>query len=125
LISQGGVNKKGKGKSPQVNLTPASYTSAASAASNTKQPTAQQKLQQKPPTITEITVIRSGTGGHMDPHIEMSIRARAADVIVQEVRLKMTNKVANPIPLRAGRWSTHHEAKATLSIHLTVTSHST
>jgi hypothetical protein len=82
LVSRGRGNKKGKGKSLQVNLTPASYTSAALTVANTKQLTAQQKPQQKPPTITEITVICSGTEGHMDPHIEMSIWARAANIIV-------------------------------------------
>jgi hypothetical protein len=47
------------------------------------------------------------TGGHNDPHMEQSIRARAADTIIREVRLKMGKSVAKPILLKAGHWSIH------------------
>jgi len=106
-------SRKGKEKMtpPQINLTPASYASAAASAASTQQPTAPPKAAARLPAITEVTVLRSGTGGHIDPQIEMSIRARPADAIVREVRLKMGNTVANPIPLRAGRWSAHPRSK--------------
>ena len=104
--------KKGKDKAspPQVNLTPASYANAAATATNTKQPTPARPITH-PPAITEITVLRSSSGGHVDSQIELSIRARAADAIVREVRQKMKNAVANPISLRAGRWSAHQRSK--------------
>jgi hypothetical protein len=112
LVSRNGRGRKGKGKTsqPQNNPSSSSYASAAAAAANTKQPTP------APPTaclpsITEVTVIRNGAGGHPDTQVEMSIRARAADAIVREVRLKMGNAVSNPIPLRAGRWSIQQRSK--------------
>jgi hypothetical protein len=112
-VTRNGKGKKGKGKTkpPQINLTPASYASAAASATNTKQPEAPPKPNDRLPAITEVTVIRSGAGGHADSQIEMSIRARAPDAIVREVRLKMKNAVPNPIPLRAGRWSVQARSK--------------
>jgi hypothetical protein len=112
-VSRNGKGKKGKGKStpPQINLTPASYASAAASAANTKQPAAPPKTAARLPTITEVTVLRAGNGGHPDPEVELNIRIRAADAIVREVRLKMSNAVSNPIPLRAGRWSVQARSK--------------
>jgi hypothetical protein len=43
--------------------------------------------------------------------VELSIQARVADAIVQEVCLKMANTVPNPIPLRAGCWSIQAHSK--------------
>jgi len=110
------VTRKGRGKkdktSPlQSNPTPTSYANVAASAANTKQQTAPPKAVTQLPRITEVTVLRAGREGHLDPHIEESIRARAADAIVREVRLKMSNAVAKPIPLRAGRWSAHPRSK--------------
>jgi hypothetical protein len=93
----------------QINLTPASYAGVAAAAANTLQGTAPSKGQTMLPTITEVTVLRSG--GHTDNVVEQHIRARAADAIVREVRLNMAKAVAKPIPLRAGRWSVHPRSK--------------
>jgi hypothetical protein len=106
LVSRNGRGRKGKGKTtqPQNGPSPASYANAAAAAASTKQPTPIPPTT-RIPTITEVTVIRNGAGGHPDSQVEMSIRARAADAIVREVRLRMGNAVSNPIPLRAGRWS--------------------
>ena len=41
----------------------------------------------------------------------IAISARAADVIVREVKLKMGKAVTRPIPLTAGRWSIHPRSK--------------
>ena len=105
------VARKGrKGKGPtQINLTPASYANTAATAASTKQPTTARKVANPLPSITEITVLR--TGGHWDPQTENSIRARAADAIVREVRAQMAKAVAKPIVLRAGRWSVHPRSK--------------
>jgi hypothetical protein len=50
-------------------------------------------------------------GGHIDPHTEQNICARAADAIIREVHLKMAKAVANPILLKAGRWSLNPRSK--------------
>jgi hypothetical protein len=93
----------------QVNLTPASYAGVATAAANVKQSVTASKTQSGLPSITEVTVLR--TGGHVDPLLEQRIRGRAADAIVRDVKRKMASAVANPIPLRAGRWSVHPRSK--------------
>ena len=93
----------------QINLTPASYAGAAASAANTQQPLAPRKLTNPLPSITEVTVLRSG--GHHDPQTENYIRSRAADAIVREVRTNMAKAVAKPIVLRAGRWSVHPRSK--------------
>ena len=112
-------SRKGKGKAgpdgqtpgqpQQINLTPASYASTAANAANIQQPRPLRKTGSSLPLITEVTVLRSG--GHVNPHTETQIRARAADAIVREVRINMGKKVAKPIPLRAGRWSIHPRSK--------------
>ena len=103
-VTRNGKGKKGKGKTkpPQINLTPASYASAAASATNTKQPEAPPKPNDRLPAITEVTVIRSGAGGHADSQIEMSIRARAPDAIVREVRLKNEKRSTQPNPAPSG-----------------------
>jgi hypothetical protein len=113
IVARNGKGRKGKAKSTitQINLTPTSYANAAASAANTKQPAAPPKTTARLPAITEVTVLHAGNAGHMDADIETNIRARAADVIVREVRLKMSNTVPNPIPLRAGRWSAHPRSK--------------
>jgi hypothetical protein len=90
-------------------LTPASYAGRAATAANTRQPPAPPKKAPQPPTITEITVLRSG--GHADPIIEEGIIIRPADHIVREVKQIMAGAVPNPIPLKAGRWSMHPRSK--------------
>jgi hypothetical protein len=112
LVSRNGRGRKGKGKvaQPQINTPSTSYASAAAAAANTKQPVPPPPTARLP-AITEVTIIRNGAEGHPDPQVEESIRARAADAIVREVRLKMGKAVANPIPLRAGRWSVQQRSK--------------
>jgi hypothetical protein len=114
-------NKKGKGKEKantnwgataqptQTTPTPASYANAATSAANTQQPQFLRKSAKALPSITEVTVIRNG--GFWEPQLEKSIRDRAADAIVREVRIKMAKIVAKPIPLRAGRWSIHPRSK--------------
>jgi len=118
LVNRTKPRNKGKGKAPpgkeppaqptQINITPASYAQAALTAADTRQPPAP-KANVKLPGITEVTVLR--TGGHADPHVERCVRARAADVIVREVRLKMMKTVAKPIPLKAGHWSINPRSK--------------
>jgi hypothetical protein len=88
--------------------TPASYAGAATAAADKQQPALTRQTGSLP-LITEVTVLRSG--GFHDSQHEINIRARAADAIVREVRLSMTKAVANPIPLKAGRWSVHPRSK--------------
>jgi hypothetical protein len=107
LVTRNGRKKKGKDKAPppQTNPPPPSYASKAAASAGIKQPPPPPKVATQLPAITEITVIRTGTGGHPDIQVEHSIQNRAADAIVREVCLKMGNAVSNPIPLRAGRWS--------------------
>jgi hypothetical protein len=61
------------------------------------------------PSITEVTVIRGG--GFHNHETEAQLQSRAADAIVREVRIKMAKTVAKPIPLRAGRWSSHPRSK--------------
>ena len=98
----------------QINLTPQSYANAAAAA-NANAPTlkTQGKATQKPPaptpSVTEVTIIHHR--GHIDSRIEKQLWARTADAIVREVRLQMSKAVANPIPLKAGRWSIHPRSK--------------
>ena len=112
LVSRNGRGRKGKDTAaqPRNDLPPTSYAGVAAAAANTKQP-APSPPATRLPSITEVTIIRNGAEGHPDPQVEESIRARAADAIVREVRLKMGKAVANPIPLRAGRWSVQQRSK--------------
>jgi len=122
LVTRKGGGKKGKGKANANNvapagpqqpgfhsLTPASYAGTAASAANTKQPTALPKKAARAPIITEITVLRPG--GHPDPIIEEGISMRPADQIVRQVKAIMAKVVANPIPLKAGRWSMHPRSK--------------
>lgn len=113
VVARNGKGRKGKGKlTPlQINLTPASYASAAASSANTKQPVAPPKPTAQLPAFTKVMVLRAGSEGHSDPQVELSIRAQAADAIVREVRLKMANAVPNPILLRAGRWSIQSRSK--------------
>ena len=90
---------------PQINLNPASYASTAAAATNTKNNQSRHlETNAQLPAITEIHRVlqKRGAGGHADPQLELSIRARAADAIVREVRLKMASTVPNPIPTQSG-----------------------
>ena len=123
------AHKQSQGMHGAVNLVPGSfsYANVARQATNLTQPTPSGTTasaarnqsgmaSQKPladmvalPSIMEITIIHQG--GHGDHQAEMRIRARAADAIVREVRLNMAKAVANPIPLRAGRWSVHPRSK--------------
>ena len=118
-VSRRGKGKRAKGgrnandptpaQLPHTNIT-VSYAGAAAAAANTKQPPPPApKRTVNTPSITEVTVIR--TGGHVDPQMEIAIRERAADAIVREVKLKMSKAVARLIPLTAGRWSVHPRSK--------------
>lgn len=119
LVSRNGKGKKGKGKASapgqgteqqrQANVAPASYAGAAAAATNIPQPSTQRRSGNPLPTITEVTVLR--TGGLMDSQKETQIQNCAADAIVREVRLKMAKATANPIRLRAGRWSINPRSK--------------
>jgi len=93
------VARKEWGKN-KAGPTPASYAGTAAGAANTKQPPAPARQPIWVPTITEVTVIRSG--GFIDSELEQSVRARAADAIVHEVTLKMVKVVARPVPLKAG-----------------------
>ena len=114
-----GKGKKGKSrtnatgaqleKARQGNPAPASYAGIAATASNLPPPPPQKRSSNPPPTITEVTVLRSG--GLLDAQQETQIRNRAADAIVREVRLKMAKATANPIRLRAGRWSISPRSK--------------
>ena len=112
LVGRNGKGSKGRGKSnlPQVGPAPASYANAAAVSAGIKQPTPPPKAAARLPAITEVTVLRAGNGS-LDPLLEQNIRARAADAITREVRLQMCNAVANPILLRAGRWSAHPRSK--------------
>ena len=94
---------------PQINLTPASFASIATAATNIQQNKTSPREQSTLPSITEVTVLRRGGCG--DDQVEQYIRARAADAIVREVKINMAKAVATPIPLRAGRWSVHPQSK--------------
>ena len=98
-----------KAPPPQPNPTPTSYAGRAAAAANIKQPPPPPRQNTSAPTITEITVIRSG--GHTDLQWEENLRERAADAIVRQVKLSIGKAVANPIPLKAGRWSAHPRSK--------------
>lgn len=109
-VTHKGRSRKGRNIQPsQTNCTPTSYAGAATAAANTKQPPAPPKQPARLPTITEVTILRSG--GHPNPQVERELQTRAADAIVREVRLKMAKAVAKPVPLRAGRWSVHPRSK--------------
>ena len=111
LVSRTGKSRKGKGKADATGPIPAqaSYAGAATAAANLPQPPTQGKSGTPSPPITEVTVLRPG--GLMDTLKETQIRNRAADAIVREVRLKMAKATANPIRLRAGRWSINPRSK--------------
>jgi hypothetical protein len=119
LIDRQSKKWKGKGKtsangqvttqSAQTNLLPASYASVATSAANTQQPQPPHRQSNPLPSITEITVLR--TGGHPDLQTEGHIRGRAADAIVRQVRTEMAKAVAKPISLKAGRWSIHPRSK--------------
>jgi len=89
----------------QINLTPKSYAGAAASAAETRLSVASQKPTTSSPLITEVMVLHYG--GHLDPQLERQIQARAADVIIQEVKLNMAKVVTTPIPLQAGCWSIH------------------
>ena len=95
----------------QTNPSPPSYAGVAAAATNAQQPQPQPPKTggTSTPTITEVTVLRAG--GLLDSHKENQIRARAADAIVREIRLKMAKITAKPIRLRAGRWSISPRSK--------------
>src|SRR5216684_7984421 len=103
------ANEAATAQSRQINITPASYASMAAAAVGKPQDAPSNQPRAALPTITEVTVLR--TGGHSDSQVERCIRARAADAIAREVRLNMAKAVARPIPLRAGRWSVHPRSK--------------
>ena len=119
MVSRTGKGRGAKGKANIVGPEPertrqaapplSSYAGAATAATNLPQPPTLKKSANLPPVITEVTVLR--TGGLTDTHKEMQIRNRAADAIVREVRLKMAKITANPIRLRAGRWSISPRSK--------------
>ena len=96
-------------RATQVNPTPASYAGVAATAANTIQPPPPPRQMPRTPTITEVTVIRSG--GLPDKELEETVRARPADAIIHEVNLKMAKAVAKPIPLKAGQWSVHPRSK--------------
>jgi hypothetical protein len=81
----------------------------ATSAADTQQPQPPRRPNNPLPTITEVTVLR--TGGHPDPQTEDHIRKRAADAIVRQVRTEMAKAVAKPILLKAGRWSIHPHSK--------------
>ena len=113
VVARTGKGRRSRGKANvtgqvleqarQANPTLTSYAGAAAAAANIPQPPAQRKGSSPPPSITEVTILRSG--GLIEAQKETQIRQRAADAIVREVRLKMAKATANPIRLRAGRWS--------------------
>jgi hypothetical protein len=119
MVSHTGKGRGAKGKAKvavpaseqtrQAAPTPTSYAGAASTATNLPQPPPLKKNATSPPIITEVTVLRAG--GLTDTHRELQIRNRAADAIVREVRLKMAKATANPIRLRAGRWSISPRSK--------------
>jgi hypothetical protein len=119
MVSRTGKGRGAKGKAnafvPEPEQTgqtapaPISYAGAATAATNLQQPTTLKKNGIPPLTITEVTVLR--TGGLIDTLKETQIQNRAADAIVREVRLKMAKATANPIRLRAGRWSISPRSK--------------
>lgn len=121
LVVPNGRNRRARGKAnaerpgpkptPQGNSAPTSYAGAAAAATNLQQAQPQTKGGAPPPTpaISEVTVLRAG--GFPDPAKESQTRARAADAIVREVRLKMAKATAKPIRLRAGRWSISPRSK--------------
>ncbi|KAI0263896.1 hypothetical protein BGY98DRAFT_940108 [Russula aff. rugulosa BPL654] len=100
LIDRQSKKWKGKGKtsangqvttqSAQTNIPPASYASVATSAANTQQPQPPRRQSNPLPSITEITVLR--TGGHPDLQTEGHIQGRAADAIVRQVRTEMANK---------------------------------
>ncbi|KAH9954201.1 hypothetical protein BC827DRAFT_1158869 [Russula dissimulans] len=73
---------------------------AATASGGNQPPHARAHKQGNLPAITEVTIIRRG--GHQDPQMELSIRARPPDAIVREVRQNMAKAVSRPIPLKAG-----------------------
>ena len=89
------VNKTDKGRK-KPNPTLAFYINAAAVATGTKQPTPPKTTTQLP-MITDVTVIQSRSEGHMDAHMEMSIRARGVDSIAWKVHLKIKTVVANLI----------------------------
>jgi hypothetical protein len=119
LVTRKGKNgKKRSGTIPagqsatqptQPTITPISFANAAASTPHIQQPKAKVTRTNPLPTITEVTVLR--TGGHIDPLKEDYIRSRAADAIAREVRLKMTKLLVKPILLRAGRWSVHPRSK--------------
>ena len=101
-----------KAPQPQPTPSPTSYAGRAAATANIKQPPPPPRGPRQntsAPTITEITVIRSG--GHSDSQWEENLRERTADAIVHQVKLSIGKAVANPIPLKAGRWSAHPRSR--------------
>jgi hypothetical protein len=87
----------------------ASYTSTAATTTNLTQPPAPPRQAPCTPTITEVTVIRSG--GLLDKGLEESIWACPADAIIWEVNLKMAKAMVLPIPLKSGCRSIHPRSK--------------
>ncbi|KAH9993133.1 hypothetical protein BJV74DRAFT_795654 [Russula compacta] len=61
------------------------------------------------PAITEVTILCSG--GYMDEQAEQQLCAQAPDAIIWEVKPRIAKALANPIPLRAGRWSIQPHSK--------------
>ena len=123
LVTRSGTGRKNRGKANaagtapnpvrQTNPATVSYAGIAAAATNVQQAQLQKRgSDPTPPTlpaITEVTVLRDG--GYLDSLKENQTRARAADAIVREVRLKMAKATAKPIRLRAGRWSISPHSK--------------
>ena len=98
----------------QVNLTLRSYAETTGTTSTTTptQPLAHTQLKQvtnKPPTITEVTVVRFG--GTLLSANEQAVRKRRPDAIIREVKANMSHAVAKPLPITMGRWSSGARSK--------------
>ncbi len=65
------ANEAATAQSRQINIMPASYASMAAAAVGKPQDAPSNQLRAALPTITEVTVLR--TGGHSDPQVEWCI----------------------------------------------------
>jgi len=85
IVMWNGKGRKGKSKSnpPQTGPAPTLYANAAATVAGIKQPTSPPNAGTRLPAITEVTVLRSGRGGHVDPHFEQDIRAWPADAITR------------------------------------------
>ena len=98
----------------QVNLTPRSYaetTGVTPTTASTQLPshTQQKQTTNKPPTITEVTVVRFG--GTILSANEQAVRKRRPDAIIREVKANMSRAVARPLPITMGRWSSGARSK--------------